>query len=84
MGSTQSTTEQRESTEQTESASRQWGVLGTIRHSVLLMLAVAGALLILVGYIIHVGVWAAVYAIWGGALVIVGLVGYSFVWWTRQ
>ena len=56
----------------------------TIRGSVLLLLAVAGALLILLGYVLQTGVWAAIVATWGVALVGVGLLGYLLVQWKRQ
>lgn len=78
MGSVQQSNEPRESQTTLQS------VLQTIRGSVLLMLAVAGVLTILLGYVIQTGVWAAILAVWGSALVIVGVVGYTLIWWDRR
>lgn len=30
------------------------------------------------------GLWAAVFTIWGMGLILVGVVGYTFVWWRRR
>ncbi|WP_435321014.1 hypothetical protein [Haloarchaeobius sp. TZWSO28] len=30
------------------------------------------------------GLWAAIFSIWGGAMVVVGLLTYSIVWLKRQ
>ncbi|QLC34733.1 hypothetical protein EFA46_010715 (plasmid) [Halarchaeum sp. CBA1220] len=59
-------------------------VLRTVRHSVLLLLAVVGLVEILLGYAINTGPWAAIVAVWGAGLVVVGVVGHTFVWWKRQ
>lgn len=60
------------------------GILQKIGSSVLLMIAVAGVLTVLTGYVIQTGVWAAILAVWGTALVIVGVVGYTAIWWDRR
>ena len=64
--------------------SRQSGILATVRNSVLLTVALIGLLELVVAYAIHTGVWAAILAVWGSGLIIVGLVGYTFVWWKRR
>lgn len=78
MGSVQQSNEPREPKTTLRS------VLQTIRSSVLLILAVAGVLTILVGYVIQTGVWAAILAVWGTALVALGIVGYTIIWWDRR
>jgi len=30
------------------------------------------------------GLWAAVFTVWGAGLVLVGVVGYTLVWWRRR
>lgn len=74
----------RQTSEQSESSGGLWNVVGTVRNSVLLMMALAGALLVLFGYVINVGVWAAIYAVWGTGLMLVGLSGYAIIWWKRR
>lgn len=61
-----------------------WKILDTIRNSALLVLAVIGLLEVLIGYVMHTGVWAALLAVWGSGLILVGVVGYVFIWWQRQ
>lgn len=56
----------------------------TVRSSVLLLLAVIGAVEVVLGYIINTGAWAAILAVWGTGLIVIGLVGHTFVWWKRQ
>lgn len=58
--------------------------LETIRDSVLLRLATAGAALVALGAILQEGVWAAILAVWGTGLLIVGLSLYGFIWWRRN
>lgn len=66
------------------STSRRGGIVNTVRSSALLILALIGLVEVIVGYVMHTGVWAAILAVWGSGLILVGLVGYAFVWWKRQ
>lgn len=53
-----------------------------VRNSTSTLLVVFGAALILIGYLIQDGVWAAIIPVWGAALVLMGFVGYAYVWRT--
>lgn len=59
-----------------------------ILDAVSLKVAILGALFWIVGIAFEVmgvfAIWAALLAIWGTALIVVGLVIYSFIWWTYQ
>lgn len=59
-------------------------LFGTIRNSVTLSIATLGIFLFLVGFLINTGIWAAMYAVWGAALFVVGVTGYTFIWWQRR
>lgn len=59
-------------------------VIDPIYDSILLQLATVGAVLIVLGAIMNVGVWAAIFPVWGAGLVLVGLSCYGFIWWQRQ
>lgn len=69
------------------------GVRGAVRDSVLLKIAIGGALFVLTGAFFDSGVlvptgglwsiWAAVFAVWGAGLILAGLGGYGFLWWRR-
>lgn len=56
----------------------------TIRNSVLLTLALAGVVMFLGGAILQYGVLAAMFAIWGFGLFLVGATGYTLLWYSRQ
>lgn len=58
--------------------------LGNLRNPTSLLLIIFGISLILAGYLIQFGVWAAILPIWGGAAVLFGLAGYLYVWWTHR
>lgn len=55
-----------------------------VRNSVLLTLALAGVVMILAGAILQSGVLAAMFAIWGAGLFLVGATGYALIWFSRQ
>lgn len=59
-------------------------IFDSVRHSSSFLLVVFGAVLILIGYLLQDGVWAAIVPIWGAVFVLMGLVGYAYVWWTYR
>lgn len=61
-----------------------WETVDKIKHSALLSLALFGVLMLLTGAALQTGVWAAMLAIWGGGLILVGGIGYGIIWWKRQ
>ncbi|QLG28833.1 hypothetical protein HUG10_15355 [Halorarum halophilum] len=66
---------------------RSWGastVLGTLRNSATLSLATLGLVLVVIGLLINTGVWAAIFVIWGTALVLFGVTTYSLIQWRRR
>ncbi|RDI69856.1 hypothetical protein [Halopelagius longus] len=63
---------------------RRHGVVGTIRNSVTLTIAVMGLLFFLGGYLINTGIWAAMLAVWGTALFLFGVTTYGIIWWQRR
>lgn len=60
------------------------GVFGTIRNSVMLVIALSGIVVFLLGFLINTGIWAAMLAVWGTALFLFGVTGYTVVWWQRR
>lgn len=58
--------------------------LRTISNSVTLLIATVGIVLITIGYILNDGVWPAMLAIWGSAMLIGGVSAYLLIWWKRQ
>lgn len=70
------------------------GVVGTIRESLLLKLALAGVLVVLVGALLDSGlvvpasrlwrIWAVVFVFWGSGLVLAGSIGYGILYWQRN
>ncbi|NUB93596.1 hypothetical protein HT576_21680 [Haloterrigena sp. SYSU A121-1] len=88
MGSTQ-----RASDPETTSRFRET-VFDSIFDSVLLRLAAAGVVFVALGAVLNgvtlggegelMGLWAAIFAVWGSGLILVGLGLYSFVWWRRR
>ncbi|WP_224337991.1 hypothetical protein [Haloprofundus halobius] len=58
--------------------------LATIRNSVTLKIATFGACLFLLGFLINQGVLAAMFALWGAALIAFGTVAFAIIWWQRQ
>lgn len=60
------------------------GIVGRIRNSVTLSIAVVGLLVILTGFAINTGIWAAMLAVWGTALFLFGLTMYAAIWWQRR
>lgn len=81
MGSTQNARD-------VETAGIRARVIDAISGSVLLKIAMAGVLLFVSGWLLDVGinegVLAAIFAVWGVGLMLVGLSGYGFIWWRRQ
>jgi lipopolysaccharide export LptBFGC system permease protein LptF len=67
-------------------------LLNKIQESVSLKVAVSGILSVFAGYIVQfvdiswtdTGVWSAVFAVWGAALLILGITAYAFVWWSYR
>ena len=63
-------------------------LLNKIQESVSLKVAVSGVLSVFAGYIVqfvdvswtNTGVWSAVFAVWGAALLILGTTAYAFIW----
>ncbi|WP_222912953.1 hypothetical protein [Natrinema sp. SYSU A 869] len=88
MGSTQ-----RASDPETTSQFRET-VLDPIIDSLLLKIAAAGAVIVALGTILNgasiggegelMGIWSAIFAVWGSGLILVGLGLYSFIWWRRR
>lgn len=88
MGSTQ-----RANDPETTSRSRD-SVLEPLFNSVLLRLAAAGAVFVALGAVMNgitmggegelMGLWSAIFAVWGSGLILVGLGLYGFVWWRRR
>ncbi|MFC4987808.1 hypothetical protein [Saliphagus infecundisoli] len=58
--------------------------LETVRNSFALKMALAGVAFILVGYVINTGVVPAILAIWGAALVVIGIGAFLFVRLSRR
>jgi hypothetical protein len=75
-------------------ASQSDGVLDAIRESVLLKIAIGGVVLALIGTLLDSGtlvptgglwsIWAALLAVWGAGLFLVGVGAYGFLWWRRN
>lgn len=57
-------------------------VVKSVRNLTSTLLVVFGAALILIGYLIRDGVWAAIIPVWGAAIALMGFVGYVYVWRT--
>ncbi|MDS0223036.1 hypothetical protein NDI54_16950 [Haloarcula sp. S1AR25-5A] len=74
--------------------SRSEGIVETIRDSILLKIAIGGIVFTLVGVFFDSGIlvptgglwsiWAAIFAVWGAGLFLLGIVGYGFFWWRRR
>lgn len=70
------------------------GVLGAVRESVLLKVAIGGVGFMLLGVLLDSGAlvptgglwstWAALLAVWGTGLFLVGTGAYGFLWWRRS
>ncbi|MCU4742566.1 hypothetical protein OB955_21580 [Halobacteria archaeon AArc-m2/3/4] len=60
------------------------GPVERFKNSFSLKLAAAGLALIVIGFILQTGVMAAVLAVWGGALVVIGIGMYAFIQWSLQ
>ena len=73
-----------DSTGSVESTGTLSSAVDTVRNSALLVMAVLGVLFVVVGYAIQSGVWAGMLAVWGVALVFVGVAGYALIWWRRR
>lgn len=58
--------------------------VGALRNSVSLLILAFGAVLFLAGFALQTGVWAAILAVWGAALILVGATAYAVVWWARR
>lgn len=97
MGTTQSNIETDVDTEtdQNESVYKPpKGISGAVRNSMLLKIAIGGALFVLIGAFFDSGIlvpagelwsiWAAIFATWGAGLILAGLVGYGFLRWKRS
>ena len=59
-------------------------VLDPIRRSASLGLATLGLVFFVLGAAVNEGVWAAVLAIWGGGLLLIGLSIYGLIWLKRR
>ncbi|WP_135365048.1 hypothetical protein [Halosimplex halophilum] len=59
-------------------------VVGAVRRSLSLKLAIAGLCFVLSGFHLQTGVYAALLPIWGVGLLLVGTVGYALIWRTRR
>ncbi|ELZ15400.1 hypothetical protein C477_16985 [Haloterrigena salina JCM 13891] len=70
-------------------------VFDSIFDSVLLRLTAAGAVFVALGAVLNgitwgsgdgqlMGIWAAIFAVWGSGLILVGLGLYSIIWWRRR
>lgn len=60
------------------------GGLGTSRLPISLLIALGGVLMIVGGYLLQTGVWAAILPVWGTACILVGVSVYVFVRWTQR
>lgn len=68
------------------------GLVKKIRESVSLKIAVSGVLSVLAGYVVQfvdvpwtdMGVWSAVFAVWGVALLVFGTTAHALVWWSYR
>ncbi|WP_121743357.1 hypothetical protein [Natronorubrum halophilum] len=87
MGSTQRTNDSETISHIRES------VLEPLFGSILLKIAAAGVVFIVLGAFLNgggtgdgelMGIWSAIFAVWGAGLVLVGLGLYTFVWWRRR
>lgn len=58
--------------------------LETVADSTALKVAMIGVLLWVLAIIVSTGVWPAIMAIWGTALIVVGVGLYALVWWFHQ
>ncbi|MFC4989424.1 hypothetical protein [Saliphagus infecundisoli] len=58
--------------------------LEIVANSTALKVALFGVLLWVLAVILSTGVWPAIMAIWGTALIVVGVGLYSLVWWFHQ
>lgn len=84
MGSTQQASGP-ENADGAETTSRTGGgVLESLRNSVLLKIATMGIVLLALGAILSEGVWAAIFAVWGIGLMLVGFGFYGLIWWRRN
>lgn len=88
MGSTQRATEP-------ETTSRfRATVLDPLIDSLLLKIAAAGIVFVALGVILNgitfggegelMGIWSAIFAVWGAGLILVGMGFYGFIWWRRR
>ncbi|OVE85831.1 hypothetical protein [Natronolimnobius baerhuensis] len=59
-------------------------VLETVANSLSIQILLGGVLFIAVGFIINTGVWAAVLAIWGAGLMMVGLASHLLIIFSRR
>lgn len=59
-------------------------ILEPLFDSVLLRMAAMGIVLFTLGAIRSVGVWAAILAVWGAGLMLVGFGLYGLLWWKRD
>lgn len=59
------------------------GVVESVFSSLSIQLFLLGIVFIVAGYLKQIGPLAAMLSIWGGALVIIGVVSYVMVWNTR-
>ncbi|SFL44456.1 hypothetical protein SAMN04487950_3776 [Halogranum rubrum] len=73
-----------ETSEANKWVTRRQGVIGTITHSVTLCIALFGLVLFLAGFAMQTGVWAAIFAVWGTALVLFGATVYTLLWLQRR
>lgn len=55
-----------------------------LRSSASLLVLTLGSILFLTGFALQAGVWAAMLAVWGGALVLLGATVYVFIRWSYR
>ncbi|WP_242695623.1 hypothetical protein [Halomontanus rarus] len=60
------------------------GPIERFKNSFSLKLAAGGLVFILIGFILQTGVMAGVMAVWGIALVIIGVLMYAFIQWSLR
>lgn len=58
--------------------------VGQVSGSASLTTLLVGMIFVVLGYMLYYGVWAAILAIWGVALVALGVLAHLVVWWSRR
>lgn len=55
-----------------------------LRNSLSIQIALLGVVFVVTGYVIQTGVMAALFPIWGGGLILIGVLSYVAIWRTRR